>query len=127
MRVAGPRYMADTMDITLQAETAFNQGNMTRARFDNICQAAGLHPNRHGLLACRELRPFFSITEVARYDWCHTFLQDGVLTTEIWLILETMEKGKHCDFPTLCNYFKGSLLGSIMRARCFPMRFVMCS
>ena len=116
--------MYDTMDIVIEAESAHLEGNMTKTMLDNITQAAGLNPNRHGLLACRELRPLFCATAVARFDWCHTFLQDGVLTTEIWLIFAAMERGRHCDFKTLCNYFKGDLQGSIKRASCFTMRFV---
>ena len=92
MQVAGPNYLNDAMDIVLEAESKQREGTMTKQRFLNICQAAGLNANRHGLLACRELREVFNPTVHCRFDWCHTFLQDGVLTNEMWLFLHALEK-----------------------------------
>ena len=44
-----------------------------------------------GLLADHELRECFTAQDVFRYDWVHTMLSDGLITTEAWGVIAACE------------------------------------
>ena len=68
-----------------------------------------MKPTEHGLLADPTLRGLFSVQEVFRYDWVHTFLQGGILTAEAWLLIAKCEELGVCDQATVCSFLKEEL------------------
>ena len=74
------------VDVILEARRQFEGG--ARVDVKIIEQAYGFHPTKEGLLANRTLRTCFKFQDVMRYDWVHTFLQDGSLTTDAWLLIQ---------------------------------------
>ena len=85
MRNIQAGFLEETMDLILAARDSFEAGRITRGRYEMVTKSAGFWPNREGLLADRELRRAVSLSEVFRYDWVHSCLQDGALTVELYL------------------------------------------
>jgi hypothetical protein len=70
------------------AARRFEAGTLSRVAFGGIESATGLRRNPLGTLAdvalCEVVRPVETLT----YDWVHSMLQGGVLTTEVEALLE---------------------------------------
>lgn len=56
---------------------------MTMAAFREFQQLSGFNFNPHGLLTDLQLRRHCNIIDVARYDWVHSMLADGVFSVEV--------------------------------------------
>ena len=106
MRTAGPHFLADAMELVIQAEKEYEEGRMTQGRFMAICQSSGLWAAPLGLLADRALRLHIPWSDVITMDWMHTMLQDGVLHVEFWLFYRKLLERGDCDNNTLMNFFK---------------------
>ena len=106
MRTAGPHFLADAMELVIQAEKEYEEGRMTQGRFMAICQSSGLWAAPLGLLADRALRLHIRWSDVITMDWMHTMLQDGVLHVEFWLFFRKLLERGDCDNNTLMNFFK---------------------
>ena len=94
------------VDAIVRARADHLAGACTKSRLEKMEQAYGLKPTEHGLLADPTLRGLFSVQEVFRYDWVHTFLQDGILTAEAWLLIAKCEELGVCDQATVCSFLK---------------------
>ena len=89
--LASKGYLENLMDIILEAEVQRDTGLMKASRYDTLLVASGFWPS-NGILADRELRAHVKLATMANYDWVHTMFQDGVMTTEMWLLLSTCEQ-----------------------------------
>ena len=81
-----------TMDMLVEARAKWLSGDIPKVRLETLQTAFGFRPTPEGLLCCASLRPVVSFTSVMRYDWVHTLLSDGVLTTEAWRLIEQSER-----------------------------------
>ena len=72
-----------TYDVILAAFDDVQDGTMTATAFGELQQSLGFNHNANGLLADRELRQEFRVSDIIRTDWVHDLCQDGVLTIEI--------------------------------------------
>lgn len=86
-RIADVHDIADTL-VALQSRVA--AGTVPLSKLKNVSMACGFSCTAQGLLADRSLRHIDFIA-IARYDWMHSALQDGSLTTEAALLLSSAE------------------------------------
>lgn len=77
-----------SVDTVLEASRRVRAGTMMQGRLETIEMTMGFNANQHGLVANRELRQLFSVSHVVIYDWVHTMLQDGFMSTEVWRFLD---------------------------------------
>ena len=76
------------MDMLSVAAGKLASGEMYKTRFEEIEKTAGWNYNADGLGQDRALRPLVDIMQSGTWDWVHTLFQDGVLTTEVELLIE---------------------------------------
>ena len=81
----------EAIDLIVEARARRAAGKMTAAKLENIEKTFGFRASAEGLLSSRTLRSLVAFQDVVRYDWVHTFLQDGILTGEAWLLIEGAE------------------------------------
>ena len=81
-------------------------GTIPKARLETMQQAFGFTSTRDGILASAELRALVSWQSVARYDWVHTFLCDGVLTGDAWGLIEAAGAAGLATQADLCVFLK---------------------
>ncbi len=77
------------MDIILEARRQWLAGRLGPARLNEVEQAYEFRLTSDGLLADLELRRAFSVHRVIRYDWPHTCLAYGLVTTAAWPFIRT--------------------------------------
>ena len=70
-----------------ESACAVEERRMTKARSEQISKSCGFHFIPDGLLFNTRLRDTFDLCMVVSYGWAHTYLQDGVMTREIWLCI----------------------------------------
>ena len=87
----GEQDFREAIDLILEAQARRAGGRMTVAALENIERTFGFRPTADGLLASATLRSRVAFQDVVRYDWVHTFLQDGILTGEAWLLIRAAE------------------------------------
>ena len=81
--------MLDVCKEIVEARNRYAAGTMGKTPFLKLLKASGFNCCKHGFLfsvaegSLRGVRPSQAIT----VDWMHTFLQDGVLTTELLLLV----------------------------------------
>ena len=80
------------IEVTVEAHRQHAEGRLEPARLEMIQQAYGFRATEGGLLADDGLRRSFRAQQVLRYDWPHTFLQDGIATCEAWLLVQASEQ-----------------------------------
>lgn len=73
----------DDVDLVLEAGTEFAAGRLTRARFEEIEQAAGQNWNPLGFASDPVLRRHCRPLDVLCGDWVHGVLNDGILCSEM--------------------------------------------
>ncbi len=88
----------NAVDVLAGAQERVDAHTLTKARFDNLCKVYGMNPNPHGVLACKELRPYLNPAYTLRYDWLHNMLQDGVFTVEAFEIMKCTTYQEVHDF-----------------------------
>ena len=91
------------MAIIVELEGKFNNGELQKGRFQEVCQSSGLRANSLGVLADPKLR---GISSCIHMDWMHCLLQDGVLTTEIYLFISKCESLKLTSYAEIENFLK---------------------
>ena len=81
-------------DLLVAARKRVDDGTMTNAKLEELQKAVGLHATEDGLLCDRALRnsSAFSVTQSFTYDWVHSALQDGMMSTEAFLMVCSLEK-----------------------------------
>ena len=75
------------VDLILEARERYVAGNMYKKTFEALCKVHGLNYNADGLIFDRSLRAVLKPVVTVTVDWMHTFLQGGILTVEIHLLL----------------------------------------
>ena len=80
------------IDLLILARERAGEGAIFKARLEEMTRAFGFSPTSDGLLACPTLKGVVAVASAARYDWAHTFLADGLLTTSAWLLINAAER-----------------------------------
>ena len=76
------------IDLLVEAHGRHQRGELNATRLDDLQKVFGFRATADGLLASAKLRPLVRFQDVLRYDWVHTFLADGVLTSEAWMVVD---------------------------------------
>lgn len=71
----------------VQAADRHRAGGMTKARLLQTKMAIGFNCTQHGLLSDDIVARYVDFASVVTIDWMHTFLQTGVLTDEVFLLV----------------------------------------
>ena len=80
----------DAMDVILAARAKMEAGERGWARrWHEIEKAFGFSPTPSGLVSDLELRSHVPVQRVVRYDWAHTLLADGVVTSAAWSFIRS--------------------------------------
>ena len=69
------------------AERRVIAGTLSQNAYNDLEMAIGLRPNQHGVIADRVLCDAVQPIKTLTYDWVHTMLQGGVLTSEIEAVM----------------------------------------
>jgi len=80
-----PEELESAIDMLSEAQKRVDEGTMTATRLQQLEKATGFNANRFGLVADVRLRRWVRVVAAAMYDWMHCSLQDGTLTTEVYL------------------------------------------
>ena len=78
-----------------EAAKRVREGTMAPAKLLALEKAIGFNHNPVGLLADVDLRKWVRIGEVASFDWMHSALQDGTLTTDMFFVLSIAFEYRH--------------------------------
>ena len=84
--------LLEAVDVGINAMQQYADGRIRKSRLEEIQRNLGFRPTTLGLLADPTLRAHVDFMKVLRYDWAHTFLQEGVLGCDIWQLIEAT----HC-------------------------------
>ena len=76
------------VDMVIATREAADRGDIPKVRLETVERAFGLKCTKDGLLASSRLRERLSFQSTVMYDWVHTFLQVGVISTESWLLID---------------------------------------
>ena len=96
----------DAVDMVVEAHRRFADGRFIKARCEDVCQSFGLRTTADGLLAGADLRGAFSVQQVCRYDWVHTLLSAGFLTTETWALISICEREGIWDQKSIASFLR---------------------
>ena len=100
-RLWGYQDLCDTIDALLLCRDRVLGGSLPKVRLENMQRMTGYKPTADGLLACQRLRTQINLLGVARYDWVHVFLADGLLSTEVWLTIDAARRAGLCTVADL--------------------------
>ena len=75
-------------DLVAEAHRRYQARSITKVMFDNIQKVEGFNYCPGGIAYDMSLRGQIDFFSAITMDWVHILLQDGVLTDEVWLILE---------------------------------------
>ena len=76
--------------VTMQAKADLRE--VTKVTLERLQRGYGFKATKEGLLSSRPLRGLFHFQKILRYDWVHTFLSQGVLTTELWRLIDVVQR-----------------------------------
>ena len=82
------------IDAVLLCSERVARGELPKARLQEMVEAFGFRPTPNGLLANAALRECVDIHSVTRFDWVHTCLSDGVLSTATWILISAAESAE---------------------------------
>lgn len=80
--------LEDVVDLISAAHEKWLRKEWSKERFKDLQQIHGINFSVGGLLNDRELRSRVRFVDTIRYDWMHSTLQDGSVSTEIYLFFE---------------------------------------
>jgi len=98
--------LAMATDVIVEARRRADANEITQSRLKQIEQAYGYKASQEGLLADTTLRDTFDIVSTIRYDWMHTLLADGIVTREVWALLEVAETHGIATQEDVHNFLK---------------------
>jgi len=80
----------------------------TKSRYEALEKMLGLSLNEYGLLCDEGVRSVFDPTVAIRYDWAHSFLQEGIVTTEMYLFIAHCSEHLGLRERDLCDFLKNT-------------------
>ena len=80
--------LLDAVDLGINAVQQCADGRISQSRLEAIQRNLGFRSTTLGLLADPTLRARVDFMKVLRYDWAHTFLQEGALGADVWQLVE---------------------------------------
>ena len=93
-------------DLVSAVHAQWTAGMMTKTRFENLQKTCGLKFEPDGILLDPELRRHVDVVDSTVIDWVHTALQDGVFTTEAFLLVQACGEVLDIGFGDLREYMK---------------------
>ena len=99
--VATDADMYEAMGILSRAQPGW-----TKTAFKQLQQSIGYNFNPDGVLADSGLVPHVRPSSCLTYDSMHCLLSNGVLSLEVFLLLDVCEKHFHLKYPAIQLYFK---------------------
>ena len=98
--------ITEAVDVLLEARRRVHAGTITKGRFLDLQKVYGLNCSPEGVLADVELRQQFDVVSVTTYDWVHSAMQDGTMTTETFLFICACEEAGVAKMSDLVIYLK---------------------
>ena len=80
--------LLEAVDVATNAAQQCADGHTRPSRLEAIQKNLGFRCTSLGLLADPTLRAHADFMKVLRYDWAHTFLQEGALGSDVWQLIE---------------------------------------
>ena len=80
--------LLEAVDVCINAAQQCADGRIRQSRLEAIQRNLGFRSTTLGLLADPTLRARVDFMKVLRYDWAHTFLQEGALGSDVWQLIE---------------------------------------
>ena len=96
----------EAIDLIVEARASQLRGTLSKAKLETIERAFGFRATAEGLLASTTLRSLVCWQRVLRYDWVHTFLSEGVLTTVAWKLVAGAEEAGVASQSDLHDFLK---------------------
>ena len=96
----------EAIDFIVDADNRRMSGEITKAKLEQTQRTFGFRATGDGLLSSSTLRPLMAFQDVLRYDWVHTFLQDGLVTNEAWLLISGAENAGVASQQQLHDFLK---------------------
>ena len=99
-----------TMGMLNDAARRLQAGTITKIKFERLSKALGFNSNEYSLWTDPKLS-IYSTTDLVRsitYDWMHSCLQDGTLTTEMWVFIQKCSDTLGVTSADLHNFLKDS-------------------
>jgi hypothetical protein len=90
-QLTSPSDLFDMVDTILAMRLRVASGDTPKVRLEKLQMACGFSCSAEGLLADPYLRTHVDLLNVVTYDWMHSALQDGTLTTDAGLLLSSCE------------------------------------
>ena len=84
--------LREAIDMVVDAHRRQRDGLISKAELTRTCQTFGYRATESGLLADPRLRSVIEWTKTVRYDWVHTFLSNGIVTSALWDFISRCEK-----------------------------------
>ena len=98
----------DNVDSIVEGRRLLETGGLTDAAFTRMCQAAGLSSTAEGLLADQRLRQHMNPMHCMQYDWVHTCLQEGLMTTACTLFMTACKRKAGIEHTEWERLLRGS-------------------
>jgi hypothetical protein len=95
--------LATTVAFLGGAQQKVSEGAMTKTFFGELESLHGVNWNADGILSDIRMVTTFGIAESITYDWMHCMLQDGTLTSEVFLYIQSVGIG----FQDVATFLKG--------------------
>ena len=85
--------ISTTIGALNEAQRRVDAGALPKVRLQELQTGLGFNPNEHSLWLAADLRVGFKqdLVSSIRYDWCHSLLQDGVFSNEVYVFLKVCE------------------------------------
>ena len=101
----GPGELESSVDMLAETLRRVRAGTLPAARLESLEKAIGFNATLTGILADVDLRSHVLIGDIAKYDWMHSALQNGVVTDEVFLFCKACRVGGH-NFSDISQYLK---------------------
>jgi hypothetical protein len=104
--LAGRDDLHKNQHLAIKAEQRYLREEITQELYGDILTAVGLNPHPDGVLADALLTAEIDFRHVARFDWVHTLLQEGVMSHEMVYYVQTLEEKRDVQAPQWEQYLK---------------------
>ena len=89
-----------------EAHRRWDRGEITKAFCEKVRDLHGMNWIPGGVSHDLTLRRLTDVYGAITFDWVHTCLQDGVLTCEAWLMLDSSISNAHLSRADIESFFK---------------------
>ena len=105
MHVATKEEFEDACDIVAEGCRRWQDGRITKTMYEVVRNMNGMNWIAESLAYDLEVRAKTNIHKAITIDWVHSFLQDGVVTVEAWLVLDAHGHGEQDGRAAIERFF----------------------